>query len=580
MKPSSTSFKRLFIGVISLNLLCACSTPIEDNTSSSIDTSSSSSSEINSSETTHYEKDEQGFYILEDDYFSYNYDEDDNKTESEVYIPNTLEDVDKYSQLRMYIGDRQVPLYQVKTNMSQTWTAEANSRQNNSYTTIGLKGKITIKLQASFNFMNNVSIRPLDREVPFEIDANRRVLTFTISEVGQYVIEMRSGRALHLFVEDISIMKNENPNYIYFAPGVHRYDNDNRINKNNVINLSSNQKVFLAPGALIYGKFLASNSSNIEIIGPGYIDGSIFERNPNNGTVLVPVEFNNCSNITLKDFACIDPAGWAFNIYFCNNVIIDNVKIISSRSNGDGISIQSCQNVEVTNSFIRSWDDSLVVKNYPLWSNRSIEGTTRHIRFSNCLIWTDLAQSMEIGYETVGEVMEDITFDNICVLHNFHKAIISIHNGNNANIKDIHFTNITIEDADVGNGDGWDYIVDIRNIFTSNWSTNHKITAMGQIDGVEISNIKVLDGIDNPKILINGCVDNREEYNNSLHYVKNINFTDFSLYGEILTNDFEGCHINEYVENVTFSSTGNPINGATFTQSDLSEYGNNYIYIN
>ena len=103
--------------------------------------------------------------------------------------------------------------------------------------------------------------------------------------------------------------------------------------------------------------------------------------------------------------------------------------------------------MNVKECFIRSWDDSLVVKNYPKWSNKSEHGATRNIRFNNIIIWTDLAQSMEIGYETIGEVLEDVIFDNITVLHNLHKPVISIHNANNANIKNIIFRNITVEDA-------------------------------------------------------------------------------------------------------------------------------------
>ena len=525
-----------------------------------------------------YEKDEEGFYILEPDYFSYNEDKSDTKRKNEVVIPPLQEDIDKYSQLRMYIGDKRVPLYNVKTNMSQTWTPEALSRQNNSYATFGLKGKVVVKLQASFAFLDKVTIRPLNRKVPFTIDENRRVLSFTVSDIGQYTIEMRSGRTLHLFVEDIDIMSNNASNIMYFEPGIHKKENDNRINNNNVINLSSNQKVYLAPGAFIFGKFTANNASNIEISGPGYIDGSTFERDANKGTVLVPIDFNNCTNITLKDFACIDPAGWTFNMYFCNGLTIDNVKVISSRSNGDGISIQSCQNVNVTNSFLRTWDDSLVVKNYPKWSDRSVEGITRNIKFSNCLIWTDLAQSMEVGYETVGQVMEDICFDNITVLHNFHKAIISIHNGNNANIKNVKFTNITIEDASTGKGDGWNYIVDIRNIFNSTWSTNHKITSLGSIDGVDISNVLTISGSADPVVMVQGTLETRDEYPKVGHFVSNVTINDFYLYDKVINKNNCNYQTNKYVNNILFTSSGNPVTGASYTPKDVSEYGNNIIF--
>ena len=525
-----------------------------------------------------YEKDEQGFYILEDDYYSYIEDKSDTKAKNEVFIPRIEDGVEKYSQLRMYICDKQVPIYNVKTNMSQSWTAEAASRQNNAYATFGLKGKVTVKLQANFAFLDDVYIRPTNRNIPFTIDNDRRVISFTISDIGQYTIELRSKRTLHLFVENIDIMTNSDPDVIYFAPGIHNKENDNRINNRNTINLSSNQKVYIAPGAFIYGKFSANNSSNISISGPGYIDGQIFDRNPNRGTVLVPIDISQCTNVTLKDFACVDPAGWCFNMFFCNEVVIDNVKVISSRSNGDGISIQSCQNVNVTNSFLRTWDDSLVVKNYPLYNNKSVEGTTKHIHFSNCLIWTDLAQSMEIGYECVGEVMEDIAFDNIIVLHNFHKAVFSIHNANNANIKNVRFTNITVEDASIGRGDGNKYLVDLRNLFNATWSTNHKITSLGSIDGVAISNVRVLRGIDDPAILVKGTLETRQEYPKEGHYVANVTINDFYLYDKVINKDNCNYQTNEYTNNVNFTSSGNPISGASYTPIDVSAYGNNIIF--
>ena len=525
-----------------------------------------------------YEKDEQGFYILEDDYYSYTEDKSDTKAKNEVFIPRIEDGVEKYSQLRMFIGDKQVPIYNVKTNMSQSWTAEAASRQNNAYATFGLKGKVTVKLQANFAFLDDVNIRPSNRNVPFTIDNDRRVISFTISDIGQYTIELRSKRTLHLFVENPDIMTNSDPDVIYFAPGIHNKENDNRINSRNTINLSSNQKVYIAPGAFIYGKFSASNSSNISITGPGYIDGQIFDRNPNKGTVLVPIDFSQCTNITLKDFACVDPAGWCFNMFFCNEVTIDNVKVISSRSNGDGISIQSCQNVSVTNSFLRTWDDSLVVKNYPLYNNKSVEGTTRNIHFSNCLIWTDLAQSMEIGYECVGEVMEDISFDNIIVLHNFHKAVFSIHNANNANIRNVRFTNITVEDASMGRGDGNKYLVDLRNLFNATWSTNHKITSLGSVDGVTISNVRVLSGIDNPVILVKGTLETRQEYPKEGHYVANVAINDFYLYDKVIDKDNCNYQTNEYTNNINFMSSGNPITGAFYTPRDVSAYGSNIIF--
>ncbi|MBO6280130.1 MAG: hypothetical protein J6M95_00920 [Bacilli bacterium] len=516
-----------------------------------------------------YEKDEDGFYILEEDYFSYKEDSSDTRNKSAVYIPKLQSTITQNSQMRLFVGDKQVPIYNVLANNSHSWTPNNYSRINCGYASIGLKGRVTLKLQTSFKIFEDAKVTPLSRGVKQTIDNERRVLTFEINQTGQYVVEFRGGRTLHLFVEDIDIMSENTQGTMYFAPGVH--------NKGTVY-LNSNASVYLAPGSFVYGKFIANNASNITISGAGYIDGSKYDRDASKGTVTVPIEFNNCSNITLKDFSCIDPAGWTFNMYFCNEVNIDNVKIISSRSNGDGISIQSCQNVNVTNSFIRSWDDSLVVKNYPQWSNRNIEGTTRSIHFNNCILWTGLAQSMEVGYETVGQIMDDISFENITVLHNFHKAVFSIHNGNNANITNVRFENITVEGANMGRGDGSRYLVDIQNLHSSTWSDQHKITGLGSIDEVTLKNIKVLSGIKNPAILLEGCLENRDGFPHEAHTISNVKFIDFYLYDKVIDSTYENYITNEYVSNVSFSTTGKEITGAILDYKDVSDYGNNLIF--
>lgn len=88
----------------------------------------------------------------------------------------------------------------------------------------------------------------------------------------------------------------------------------------------------------------------------------------------------------------------------------------------DEFHYRAWKSVEVKNSFVRAWDDALVVKNY--------DTNSRNIKFSNVQVWTDLAQSMEIGYETNKGAQEDST------------------------ISSISYKNIVVEDAQLGRGDG------------------------------------------------------------------------------------------------------------------------------
>lgn len=460
------------------------------------------------------------------------------------YIDEIDEDY-RYTSMQLFDGDKEIPLYNCKTNFSQTWNGEAPMRMNNAVGIIELSGVAKFRITGEFKIDNNVTIRPLAKNVEYRTFDNQ--LEFIIKENGDYTIEFPNQRTLHLFVYSI---ENEevDANTIYFGPGVHNKNNSSFIDSNNRINVDSNTHIHLALGAIVEGRIVADSKTNVLVTGRGIIAGAKFDRSVERGTTLVPFDFNNSSNITFKDIVCLDPAGWCYNMYFCNNVTIDGIKIISSRSNGDGISIQSCYDVLVQNVFVRSWDDSLVVKNYPKWTNRNIEGVTRNIVFKNCILWTDLAQSMEIGYETVGEVLEDVHFENITVLHNYHKAVISIHNGNNAHINDVSFKNVIVEDASMGKGDGTNRLIDIQNLFSSTWSTQHKTTSLGFIEGVRIENVKVYNA-NNPEIVISGTYDARTGYDNSLlHYVKDV------LIKDLYINDVK---IDDSYSNLVISNASN-----------------------
>ncbi|MDE7213210.1 MAG: hypothetical protein K2N42_01360, partial [Anaeroplasmataceae bacterium] len=419
-------------------------------------------------------------------------------------------------------------------------------------------------------------ISPLQADIPYSIDEDRRVVTFTIKQAGQYTIEFRSKRTLHLFVNEYKqydSYKDAN-NLIYFGPGVHTAKNSKYISSDNYIHLKSNQTVLIDLGAVLECGFIASNASNFKIVGSGIITGAQFDRSATKGSRLIPYDFSNCRNFEIRGITTLDPAGWCYNIYFCKDVELDNIKIISSRSNGDGVSLQSCQDVVCENSFVRSWDDSLVVKNYPVW-NTSSQGTTKNILFSNCVLWTDLAQSMEIGFETIGSVMENIVFDDIIVIHNYHKAPISIHNGNNANLKIVRFQNITIEDAYMGLGDGSKYLIDFSTEFSATWSTNHMVTSLGTIDDVLIKNVLVSSGIDKPLISLRGCIDTRAGYGNSIHKITNVTFEDVYVYDKLVDKDFDGLSM-QYTEGIQFKKVLSKATGANYMIKNSNQYGTEY----
>ncbi|MBR4538928.1 MAG: hypothetical protein IKO52_08800 [Clostridia bacterium] len=329
-----------------------------------------------------------------------------------------------------------------------------------------------VEIQCLNRQAESALVRPLALGVQPEIVDGK--VCFTLPEPANVTVEFdgQDEGALHLFIDEPDIEKPgpDAPKARYFGPGEYR---------DQIITVKNNETIYLDAGCVLYGQIYCGLGKNFTIAGHGVLCGSIYDRYED---TLVPVNLSNCSDFSIRDITILDPSAWTVNLLKCKNAVIDNVKIVSARSNSDGFTFQNCENILVKNCFVRSWDDNLVVKGY--------NGDVRNITFENCILWTDLAQSCEIGYETRAKAIENIAFRDITVLHAFHKPVISIHNSDHALVRNVLFENIIVEDARMGQGDGTPYLIDFTTT-ESQWSATFK---RGTIDGVTVRNVQVLSG--------------------------------------------------------------------------------------
>lgn len=310
---------------------------------------------------------------------------------------------------------------------------------------------------------------------------------FTVTEPGQYTVVFNDdvNKAAHIFANPIEtdVPDPDDPNVYYIGPGEWAMD---------AIVLEDNQTLYLSGGAVLHSIISVSGSENVRICGRGIIDGSDYAAwNQPGSYARVPIDLNHAKNVTVEGITLVNSNCWNLNSFASQNVQIDNVKIISGRQNGDGFTFQSCQNHTVSNSFVRSWDDSLVLKNY--------SGSTKGITFRDIQVWTDLAQSMEIGYETdkgrtLDPEISDVLFEDITVLYNFHKPVISIHNSDDAYVHDITYRNILVENAFMQGDNGNNKQLIEMTLLKSGWST--VTDEYGSIDNVRIDGLTVLHTLD------------------------------------------------------------------------------------
>ncbi len=386
------------------------------------------------------------------------------------------------------VEEKPLFVYDTRVNHGRTFTYVAPDTMNQ-VVIFDFEGRVTLEVEVKdAASLSGVVVRPLAAGVKPQVDGNK--IRFTLEYPTNYVLEYAKAEgedpadnALHIFAnpieEDPVTADNVPADTLYIGPGVWM--------ANALPVMGDNATIYLAGGAVVYGQIRTSGSKNLTIRGRGILCGSVYDREKASEFTL-PIELQNCDGVKIEDIAILDPAGWAVTLYKCKNVQINNLKIITARANGDGISVQSCENVTVSGGFVRSWDDSLVVKNVD-------EASTSQIAFNGVTVWTDLAQSMEVGFETYGPSMNGISFKNITVLHNYHKAAMSIHNADNAVIRNVSYENITIEDAQM-KGDNQldgenDFLIDMTIAFNTEWTQSGG--ERGAVKDITFRNIKVIE---------------------------------------------------------------------------------------
>jgi polygalacturonase len=139
--------------------------------------------------------------------------------------------------------------------------------------------------------------------------------------------------------------------------------------------------------SLIWGEDI----HDIAILGPGLIWGKGLSRGlsrdpdlPNSskpGVGNKAIALKNCHNVILRDFSILQGGWFAILATGVDNFTVDNLKIDTNR---DGIDIDCCKNVRVSNCSVNSpWDDAICPKSsFALGYARATENVT----ITNCYV--------------------------------------------------------------------------------------------------------------------------------------------------------------------------------------------------
>lgn len=164
----------------------------------------------------------------------------------------------------------------------------------------------------------------------------------------------------------------------------------------------------------------------------------------------------NCKNILVEGVTLFKSPMWMLHPVYSDDIVIRGVRFISADPvgqhspegegpNGDGVDIDSCRNVRISDCFFNTSDDCIVIK-----SGRDNDGlrtkrATEFVTITNCVMYQGHG-AVVIGSETSGSI-RNITASN-CIAKGTETGIrIKSQRGRGGVLENFRFDNWVIEEA-------------------------------------------------------------------------------------------------------------------------------------
>lgn len=245
---------------------------------------------------------------------------------------------------------------------------------------------------------------------------------------------------------------------------------------------------------------------------------------------------NNSSDVFISGIILRDSPCWTVVPSRCDKVTISGVKILNYRKNSDGINSVNSRQVLVEDCFVRNYDDSIVVK-----ATQPEARDVEDITVRNCVVWCDWGFSLGMTYEARVAQIRGLVFRNCDVLHGMAcRGVLGVKNGDRAEVRDVLFEDIRIEDARV---QLLELVVD-----KDMWSKDDR---RGQIRNVTFRNVSLTGGSFVRSNLTGFDTD---------HLIDRVTFENLRIHGKWISNPPEGkIAINPYVRNVRFLPLIEPV---------------------
>ena len=318
------------------------------------------------------------------------------------------------------VEGRDIPVYAVKVapaDPARRWKAmddkvrSAEYFETAAFAYFDMRGPVAVTVTCP-GPITSAKVLPSSLKIVPAVEGQK--LTFSLAQPRPVTIEVNGNwvGALHLFANppEAPAPRPDDPNVIYFGPGVHEVAG---------VTVGSGQTVYIAAGAVVKGTadrrspVFTLQGEHITLRGRGVIDGSLCPTHVRN-LLLV-----RGKDITVEGVIFRDSSVWTIPIRQSDRVTVKNVKLLGYRANSDGIDVCNSRDVTIEDCFIRTLDDLIVVK-----ADQG-QGPARRIVARDCVLWNEVAPALSVGAE-IREDVDDVLFEDCDVIHEGLAMILAV----------------------------------------------------------------------------------------------------------------------------------------------------------
>ena len=124
-------------------------------------------------------------------------------------------------------------------------------------------------------------------------------------------------------------------------------------------------------------------------------------RNPR-GPALI--ELTEATDVRLDGFTTQYQRLWSIHLLFCRNLTAKNLIIRSVSYNGDGIDVDSCQNVRIEHCDINTGDDAISLKSGRGLAALRLDRPTEDVVIRDCTLVSSIFAGIGFGSEMSGGI--------------------------------------------------------------------------------------------------------------------------------------------------------------------------------